>query len=147
MPDFRILTVSQPHAGRIASGEKWVENRTWETGYRGLIVIHAGKGTQYMTREELDKVPHACCLAVARLESCLNVAAAREALMGGVITARDLEVLQHQYTEGPVAWVLADIAAFPEPIEASGKQGLWLPGPRLREQLEEAIERVGMREQ
>lgn len=147
MPDFRILTVSQPHAGRIASGEKWVENRTWETGYRGLIVIHAGKGTQYMTREELDKVPHACCLAVARLADCLDVANERKLLAANAISGRNFEVLQHQYTEGPYAWVLKDIAAFPEPIEASGKQGLWLPGPRLREQLEEAIERVGMREQ
>jgi len=50
---MKALTISQPYASLIASGEKWVENRTWATRYRGPLAIHAGRGTQYLSRDEL----------------------------------------------------------------------------------------------
>lgn len=37
------LSIRQPWAGRIVSGRKDVENRTWTTTYRGPVLIHAGK--------------------------------------------------------------------------------------------------------
>lgn len=45
---MRALTVKQPWAGAIALGAvhpggKDVENRHWSTGYRGPLLIHAGK--------------------------------------------------------------------------------------------------------
>lgn len=38
----RALTVRQPWANAITNGTKRVENRTWGTGYRGWLLIHAG---------------------------------------------------------------------------------------------------------
>lgn len=38
---MRLLTVRQPWAWAIALGEKDVENRTWNTHYRGPVAIHA----------------------------------------------------------------------------------------------------------
>jgi hypothetical protein len=35
--------VHQPYAHAICTGLKAVENRTWTTSYRGLVLIHAGK--------------------------------------------------------------------------------------------------------
>jgi len=52
---MKALTISQPFASLIASGSKFVENRTWPTSYRGPLAIHAGKGTQYMTRREMSE--------------------------------------------------------------------------------------------
>lgn len=43
---MRALTIRQPWAGRIAHGDKRVENRTWGTAYRGLLLVHAG--AQYL---------------------------------------------------------------------------------------------------
>lgn len=53
MKSMKALTISQPYASLIANGEKWIENRRWETLYRGKLAIHAGKGTQYLDRDEL----------------------------------------------------------------------------------------------
>lgn len=44
MTNLRALTIQQPWAWAIAAGEKTVENRRWQTHYRGPIVIHAGVG-------------------------------------------------------------------------------------------------------
>jgi len=39
----RILSVRQPLASLIVAGTKDVENRSWDTKYRGPVAIHAGK--------------------------------------------------------------------------------------------------------
>jgi hypothetical protein len=58
MMAVKALTIFQPFAAMIATGAKFVENRSWETRYRGPLAIHAGKGTQYLTAAELREVPH-----------------------------------------------------------------------------------------
>ncbi len=37
------LSIMQPWAHLIVSGQKDIENRTWRTDYRGPFLIHAGK--------------------------------------------------------------------------------------------------------
>ena len=44
MPDvWYALSVKQPWAALLAAGVKTVEVRTWPTGRRGRLLIHAGK--------------------------------------------------------------------------------------------------------
>lgn len=38
----RVLSVRRPWAHLIIDGNKTIENRSWSTRYRGLVVIHAG---------------------------------------------------------------------------------------------------------
>lgn len=40
---IRGLTLTQPWATLVALGEKHYETRSWDTGYRGLVAIHAAK--------------------------------------------------------------------------------------------------------
>lgn len=40
---MKALTVRQPWAQLIALGVKSIETRSWSTGYRGPLAIHAGK--------------------------------------------------------------------------------------------------------
>ena len=40
---MKVITVKQPYATLIAEGLKKYEFRTWNTKYRGDILIHAGK--------------------------------------------------------------------------------------------------------
>ena len=40
---MKCLSVRQPWAWLIVHGYKDVENRSWKTDYRGIILIHAGK--------------------------------------------------------------------------------------------------------
>lgn len=41
LPEF-ALSINQPWAWLIAAGHKDVENRNWNTGFRGEFLIHAG---------------------------------------------------------------------------------------------------------
>src|SRR5262245_57317499 len=41
---MRCLTLTQPYATLIAIGAKTIETRSWYTGYRGPLAIHAAAG-------------------------------------------------------------------------------------------------------
>lgn len=38
-----VLSIRQPWAEMILTGEKWCENRTWKTDFRGRLYIHASR--------------------------------------------------------------------------------------------------------
>jgi hypothetical protein len=43
MKQYPALSVRQPWAWAIVYGNKNIENRTWQTEYRGPVLIHAGR--------------------------------------------------------------------------------------------------------
>jgi hypothetical protein len=132
---MKALTISQPYASLIADGTKWVENRRWSTSYRGPLAIHAGLGTQYLSPRQLADWPTGVILASCKLEACIPVSTIRHCLRRGVLPRqlaelgwdfeRLREVLRHEHTEGPYAWILRDVIKLDPPIEARGQQGLW----------------------
>lgn len=125
---MKALTISQPYASLIADGEKWIENRTWSTNYRGPLAIHAGLGSRYLSKTELAEYPTGLVIAIADLTACVNVEEIRERnnipipIPGTDITW--LEASLHEHTEGPFCWVLENVRKI-EPVRATGKQGLW----------------------
>lgn len=125
------LTISQPYASLIASGQKWVENRTWGTSYRGWLAIHAGKTSRYLDKGALAVYPVGKILAVAQLVACLDIDGPRRydraTVLADGLTVDD--VLKHPYTEGPWAWVLRDVRELPMPVICRGAQGLWDVSP------------------
>jgi hypothetical protein len=44
---MKALSIRQPWAYLIITGDKDIENRTWATAYRGPVLIHAGKTMDY----------------------------------------------------------------------------------------------------
>lgn len=134
MTNYKALTISQPYASLIAAGEKMVENRTWETLYRGRLLIHAGKGRQYLSAKELKKYPTACIVAVAEVIECVYVPALAERIRRGIkyrglgLTAMQI-IAAHEHTEGPFGWVLMGVRRLERPVPCSGAQGLWTPTP------------------
>jgi len=38
---MKVISVRQPYASLICRGIKTIENRTWDTKYRGKLLIHA----------------------------------------------------------------------------------------------------------
>lgn len=137
---MKALTISQPFASLIASGNKWIENRTWETLYRGPLAIHAGKGTQYLTPSRLREYETGAVVAVANLVACLHVdsirAAARESARRKHVVAGTTrnwsEIARHEHCEGPFCWILEDVRRV-EPFVVRGAQGLWNVDLRVRE--------------
>lgn len=144
---MKALTISQPYASLIADGSKWIENRTWPTNYRGPLAIHAGLGTQYMTKKalQLSGLPYGSVVAVAELQSCQKLRTIRN--MAGIINALTNridgsnrtweEADEHEHAEGPYCWILGNVRKI-EPIEARGAQGLWVPSQELRDAIEAA---------
>lgn len=127
---MKAITISQPFASLIASGEKWCENRTWPTSYRGPLAIHAGKGTQYLDRDELRDYPTGCVVAVCHLIACVPVGSLQERIRAGMVydglTLGQMQrLLEHEHCEGPYAFVLDKIQKLDEPIPAKGAQGFW----------------------
>lgn len=41
---MKVITLTQPWATLVAIGAKQIETRSWATGYRGPLAIHAAKG-------------------------------------------------------------------------------------------------------
>lgn len=148
------LTLTQPWASLVALGEKRIETRGWETGYRGPIAIHAGKGAgpvggedglrELMAREPYasalarnhlltaEQLPRGAVVATARLVACVSTNRLKAA-MQELPSIRDFKVAEHERAFGDYraccfAWFLADIEAFAQPVEWKGAQGLWPVG-------------------
>jgi hypothetical protein len=144
----KALTISQPYAGLIADGLKFVENRGWQTNYRGWLAIHAGKGTQYLTKRELAEYPKGCIVAVVSLDACesfsnlrrLLAANSRQPVGGRAVS----EIFGHKHCEGPECWILGERVTLPEPIPCTGKQGLWSPPAGVTRQLAELLAAKGL---
>lgn len=87
---MRALSVRQPWAWLIVHGHKDVENRDWGTGWRGPLLIHAGKTlTRKYHREcramlaevfgialpDLDELPRGGVVGVATLVDVVRASA------------------------------------------------------------------------
>lgn len=121
---MKAITICQPYAHLIAIGEKRVENRTWETKYRGELLIHAGKSRSWLSTYpgcNPSNLVFGAIIASATLVDCVHLA--------DILTGRyDREfpwLKQHKHTEGPWCWILQDVVLLPGPIPVSGYQGLW----------------------
>lgn len=149
---FPALTVKQPWAHMIAYGGKTIENRGWETRYRGMFAIHAGKGWDRDAEDDPVAVeawsvwirnadPEFRALPFDRKNPGITFAA--------VIAVADLtgchEAAQPTCACSPWAeanqwhWELSNIRPLANPIPCLGKLGLWrLPedtGRAVRDQL------------
>ena len=124
---MKALTISQPYASLIASGEKFIENRTWPTEFRGVFAIHAGKGSRYLTAGELRTYPTACIVATARLVMCIHRDELDRRNRSDVLVMRFTvgQLLDHIHCEGPYCWVLDSVKPLKEPIPYTGKLGLF----------------------
>lgn len=53
--NMKVLTIKQPWATLIMQGDKRFEFRSWQTKYRGDLLIHAGKGIDKEAMKRLAK--------------------------------------------------------------------------------------------
>ncbi len=143
---IKALTISQPYASMIMRGEKWIENRVWETNYRGRLAIHAGKGKQYLSTQELANYPTSRIIAIGQLVACVSLdeicrqcadpATRNQFIPGTRYTWDDAET--HEHAEGPFCWILDDVKRVVY-VEISGKQGLWNYETETESQMEFAF--------
>jgi len=115
---LKALTIRQPWAQLIIYGIKDVENRSWQTKYRGPLLIHAGLTVdrederyyrELCQEEDLPwptPVPTGCIVGIVQLVDC--------------VTESDSE-----WFYGPFGWVLEKALQFETPIPFTGRLGLY----------------------
>lgn len=117
--ELRALSIQQPWASLIAAGEKRVENRSWQTGYRGLVAIHAGASRAQLDADQAVRLPLGAVIAVARLTAVHH------------LSELPPEWRDDPYANGPFCWVLSDIHRLETPVPCRGHLGLWVPMPHI----------------
>lgn len=120
----RAVSVRRPYANLIVAGHKTVENRTWATDHRGVIVVHAGQAW------EPTGAALAAELGIAGFDT-------RHVCPGGYLgTVRLVEVHPAagccapwgEQGDGVFHWLLSDPHPFHTPIPGPGRLGLyWAP--------------------
>ena len=101
---MKALSIKQPWANLLASGEKTIETRLWPTAYRGPLLIVSSKTPKIH--------PAGCALAIAELVDCR------------LMTKSDEAAACCACYPGAFSWVMRDIrkiAVFP----VRGKLGLY----------------------
>ncbi len=101
---MKALSVKQPWANMIASGEKTIETRTWSTEHRGPLLIVSSK--------EPDIAPAGFALAVVNLVDCRPMSVLDEA-----------KAKCSKY-KGAYSWVLQDVRKL-DPIPVRGQPNLF----------------------
>lgn len=101
---MKAISIKQPWANLIASGQKTIETREWSTPFRGTILLVSSK---------LPKIePAGCAIAVAELVDCR------------VMTKADENAAKCPIYPNAFAWVLQNIRAI-EPFPVKGQLGLY----------------------
>lgn len=146
---MRALTLWRPWPWAIFHAPhtpKRIENRPWKPwqsiiGQR--IVLHAGKTFDKSAVDDILNVVFG--LDVMHV---LPASATDEGLIGVATISgyceSEAEVFAHDPTQvdwwsGPVAWQLANVRAFAEPIPCKGAQGLWELEPWAERRVAEAL--------
>ena len=118
---MKALTVRQPFAWLIVTGEKPIEFRSWRTHHRGPLLIHAG--------QQFDED----ALAKLALERATLV---RGAIIGVV------DIVEVIRRGSRFDWRLANPRRFAEPIVCAGKQMLWTPPPAVMRAIQMSARRL-----
>ena len=123
---MKVLTIKQPWATLIMQGYKRFEFRSWQTKYRGDLLIHAGKGIDKVAMERLAKyipkdVPTGKILGKVMLVDCVKLSSEFK----GMLLEENEEVYADSSFDEVYGWQLECVEVFDEPIEVKGKLGLW----------------------
>lgn len=118
---MKALTIFQPYAQLIMLGEKCVENRSWETKFRGQLLIHAGKSRDWLdTYHPLPKrMDFGAIIGDCQLVDCVKYSPGDRA----PYPYRWLETDPH--AEGRFCYILEKARLFKKPVPCVGMQKFW----------------------
>ncbi|MBQ3270813.1 MAG: ASCH domain-containing protein [Clostridia bacterium] len=127
---MKVLSLTEPYATLIKLGVKTVETRSWKTGYRGQLYIHASS-TRIPTKTRENKalmslasdneLNYGKIICICELADCIEMT---DAYIAEMHKNRN-EYISGIYEKGRYAWILKDIVALERPIPAKGHLGIW----------------------
>lgn len=109
---MKCISIRQPWAWAIIHAGKDIENRTWETGYRGPVLIHAAKG---MTQQEYADFCEFFSKKVGRRG--ITPPSFERLTRGGIVGRADIIACVREHPSpwffGPYGFVLANVEPLP----------------------------------
>lgn len=123
---MKVLTIKQPWATLIMQGNKRFEFRSWQTKYRGELLIHAGKGIDKEAMKRLAKyipenMPTGKILGKVKLVDCVKMSPEFKK----ILLKENQDIYADSSFKENYGWQLEDIEVFRVPIEVKGKLSLW----------------------
>lgn len=151
---MRCLSVRQPWAYAIFELGKDIENRTWTTRHRGLMLIHASKSQPSAVKiAELENIVLANELTTQSLKHTenahrfLKTSATNTYTLGSIIGSVELvDIVQNSKSqwacENQHHWILQNPVLFSEPVYASGRQNLWRPDAATQKKIDRQLGKI-----
>lgn len=124
MSNFPALTIKQPWASLIMLGVKDIENRSWTTGYRGPLWVHAGKAWAD------DEWPDDPALRFFDFSHFTreSIHVPRGSLLGTVDLCNIITDSESPWAiKGQNHWVIRNPRSLFKPLPWRGQTGLWRP--------------------
>lgn len=118
---MKCLSIQQPWAAAIVLGCKPVENRTWVSRYRGLLLIHAGK-TFDMEGWEFIQTHFGDASRIIRLQTPTF---SRGAIIGCVNMVDCVTECRSPWFGGPYGFIFTDPKRFKKPVSYKGQLGMF----------------------
>ena len=126
---MKILSIKEPYATLIATGNKLIETRSWKTNYRGELFIHAsGKKidkkvlTNNYIATLIKDLPmnYGNIICKANLVDCVYM----DEKFLKTIKSNSKEYKLGEYKIGRYAWILKDVELI-NPIPVKGRLNIW----------------------
>lgn len=127
---MKAITIKNPWAYLICSGFKNIENRNWNTHYRGKILIHAGKSwantdiKKLLTAPQLNSIPASLLDKINNSSGLIN----EGAIIGEAEILRVVETSNSLWAdpESRYYWELIKPVLYKNPITGvKGQLGIW----------------------
>jgi activating signal cointegrator 1 len=131
---LKVLSLLQPWASLVVMGKKKIETRSWQTAYRGPLLIHAslGKRGALLAAEppfqkyipQFSILPFGAIIGKASLTDVVAIGGTQ--LSHEQINRLSLEEQAFgDYNAGRFAWMLEDPVIFGQPIPIPGALHVW----------------------
>lgn len=167
---MKVLSILQPWASLVVTKDpktgkayKQIETRSWNTKYRGPLLIHAGIGKQYRKLPTdgplwmncpmrlFESMPFGAIIGMVNLVDTFPMETAGKVFqkMSDIgIKDQDQEIAFGDYSTGRTGWILSDPILFQTPIPCKGNLSIWnLPAElegKVWEQIYAAKGQTGM---
>ena len=131
---MKVLSLLQPWASLVVMGHKQIETRSWNTSYRGELLIHAGKSKRAaLVAAEMPFCKHIPDFNALPFGAIIGSAVLTDVIRFDAHDAYDEQIagltLEEKafgdYVTGRYGLVLSDAKAFKHPIPARGFIHLW----------------------
>jgi hypothetical protein len=140
---MKTISLLQPWASLVVLGKKKIETRSWDTKYRGPLLIQASKKMDsfqkglvkqepfYSALKNEEELPRGCIIGKVELLTTSTTAFFKQCSGGVPLTHKyskkewDTELAFGDYADGRFGWLLADAIKFEHHFPVKGSLGLW----------------------